>query len=90
MSFLLDTGAPKHLYLCDEAMNALEAAGLTAEDEDTDIRYTKLFGRNCVIELTPAIHQPADIIGLKVLKRLGLEPHFSFSNPFPYFCADSL
>ncbi len=35
-------------------------------------------------------HQPANIIGLKMLKRLGLhlfedEPHFAFSATFKYF-----
>lgn len=93
MSFLLDTGAPKHFYMCNQAMTALEAAGLTGVDEDTDVEWTTIFGRKCLVELTPEQHQPANIIGLKMLKRLGLqlfeeEPHFAFSVPFKFFTAN--
>lgn len=88
MSFLLDTGAPRHFYMSEEAISTLEAADLTGIDDDTDVEWTTVFGRKALIELTP--HQPANIIGLKMLKRLGLqlfedEPHFAFSAKFKYF-----
>ena len=95
MSFLLDTGAPKHLYLCDDALKAVEEDGQVVEDGDMDLQYVKLFGRNCPVESTPKAHTPANIIGLKLLKRLGLElfddePHFHFKQNVPYFTAQAL
>eukprot|EP00198_Chlamydomonas_reinhardtii_P002817 XP_001692153.1 predicted protein [Chlamydomonas reinhardtii] len=92
MSFLLDTGAPKHMYLCDKALRALEKDGQMAEDADLDIQYTTLLGRKCPVE-PPAVHQPAaNIIGLKLLMRFGLRlynehPFFSFSSDIPYLDA---
>ena len=90
MSFLLDTGAPKHFYLSERAMRTLEDAGLAIEDTDTDIQFVYAFGRKCPVELTPSAHAPANILGLKMLKRLGLqlfdeEPHFSFNKQFHFF-----
>ncbi|KAG2423843.1 hypothetical protein HXX76_015003 [Chlamydomonas incerta] len=89
MSFLLDTGAPKHLYLSSESRKILVEAGLLNEDSDMDLVYVKLFGRDCPVEPTPGVHAPANIIGLKLLKRFGLElfegePHFGFKVPIPY------
>ncbi len=97
MSFLLDTGAPKQLYLSERAMSILEEAGLTVEDNDTDIQFVYVFGRKCLVELTPSVTPtaPANIFGLKMLKRLGLqlfekEPHFSFSKKFTFFEKDDV
>lgn len=94
MSFLLDTGAPKHMNLSHEAMCTLEDSGLVCVDDDMDIQYVKLAGRKCPVELTPAMHAPANLIGLKLLKRLGLRlwedhPHFSFETDVRVFGADS-
>ncbi|KAG2442083.1 hypothetical protein HYH02_009873 [Chlamydomonas schloesseri] len=75
MSFLLHTGAPRHMYLSAEALKALEKAGLMVEDTDLDLDDTTLFGRKCPVEPTPAEHQPANIIGLKLLVRFGLQLH---------------
>lgn len=98
MSFLLDMGYlgyPKHLYLSQRAIDMLEHARLIGVDADTDVEYTTLFGRKCCVELTPSVNQPANIIGLKMLHRLGLQlsevsgyPHFTFATPFQYFSAD--
>ncbi|PNH02249.1 hypothetical protein TSOC_011774 [Tetrabaena socialis] len=95
MSFLLDTGAPKHLYLCSQALNILEEAGQMVEDGDMDLLYTRLFGRKCPVEPTPCAHQPANIIGMKLLKRFGLTlyeqpPHFSFNMDIPYLDSAAL
>jgi hypothetical protein len=89
ISFLLDTGAPKHLYLSEKAMAVLEDDKQLKEDADLDLQYVKIFGRKCSVDVTPNAHQPANIIGLKLLKRLGLElyedePHFSFKLPIPF------
>ncbi len=88
ISFLLDTGAPKHLYLSERAMSILEEAGLIVEEYDTDVQFVHVFGRKCSVE--PSVHAPANALGLKMLKRLGLqlfeeEPHFSFSRKFTFF-----
>jgi U3 small nucleolar RNA-associated protein 25 len=85
MSFLLDTGAPKHMYLSNRAMAALEENGLVCVDDDMDIQYVNLAGRKCPIEMTPTMHAPANLIGLKLLKQLGLRlwegsPHVTFEE----------
>lgn len=95
MSFFADTEAPKHFYLSDKAHALLEGARLTMVDEDLDAQYVKVFGRKCVIEETPEGRRPANIIGLAMLKRMGLqlhpdEPHFSFASPFTCFCSGAV
>lgn len=92
-SFLIDTGAPKDLYLCDAAVDALERHGLLKVDEDMSFQYVLLFGRKVLVEPTPAPHRPANIMGLKLLKRFGLElmdaePHFAFKHLGPVLTAD--
>ena len=90
MSFLVDTGAPKHMYLSHAALEALEKHGMVYVDEDMDLQYVKLFGRNIPVDPTPESSQrPANIIGLKLLKRFGLRlyedcPHFKFETMSPY------
>ena len=88
ISFLLDTGAPKHMYLSKEALDVLERHGMVYVDEDMDLQYVKMFGRRIPVDPTPEMHQPANLIGLKLLKRFGLrlfddEPHFDFSDMPP-------
>lgn len=89
MSFLMDTGAPKHLYLCDEALQVFKSNDRLRVEEDMDVAYTYLFGRKCSLEPTPGVHKEANIVGLKLLKRFGLElfadePHFHFKVDIPY------
>ncbi|PNH10630.1 hypothetical protein TSOC_002612 [Tetrabaena socialis] len=88
LSFVLDTAAPRHMYLCTAALKALEAHELLHEDSDLDLQYVKLFGRSC-----PVAHNSANILGLKMLKRLGLqpfedEPHFCFKEVMPFLHSD--
>lgn len=89
MSFLVDTGAPKHMYLSHAALEALEKHGMVYVDEDMDLQYVKLFGRKIPVDPTPEMRRPANIIGLKLLKRFGLrlheeEPHFEFDTMPPF------
>lgn len=72
MTFVLDTGAPKHLYLCQRALNLLEEAGRITTDPDTDLLYCVIDQRKCPVELTPPSHSPANIVGLRMLTRWGL------------------
>lgn len=74
MTFVLDTGAPKQLYLCQAALNKLEDLGMIRmmnTDEDMDAQWVQLFGRKCGVERTPPGHDPANIIGLRMLTRMG-------------------
>lgn len=95
LSFLLDTGAPKHLYLCKKAIRLLVENGVVAEDSDMNLMYVTLHGRKCPVDPTPDAHKPANLIGLKLLKRLGLElyeeePHFQLKHSAPYFAAETI
>ena len=94
LSFMLDTGAPKHMYLSEPTMRVVEALGLVHVDEDVDIQYVRLFGRKCSVDPTPRAHAPANIIGLKLLKQLGLTlmpgpPHFCFANNLTFFSPEA-
>ncbi len=95
MSFILDTGAPRHLYLSNKALQVLEEAQLTCVSDDLDIAYVYVLGRKCLVEAAPQAQQPANIIGLEMLKRLGVqlhdaEPHVTFEKPLPYIGPDEL
>lgn len=81
MTFMLDTGAPKQLYLSQPALSKLEEIGLLKIDEDTDACWVQLFGRKCGVERTPHGRDPANIIGLRMLLRLGLQ----LSESVPFF-----
>eukprot|EP00878_Enallax_costatus_P014515 GHUV01015183.1.p1 GENE.GHUV01015183.1~~GHUV01015183.1.p1 ORF type:complete len:146 (+),score=27.24 GHUV01015183.1:72-509(+) len=59
MSFVLDTGAPKQMYLCQAAMNRLEEFGTIKWDDDMGAQYVELFGRKATapfFKLNPARH----------------------------------
>lgn len=88
-TFVVDTGAPKHLYLCEQLMRLLEVNGVVQEDADNDLAYVVVAGRKCPVEATPAGHAPANLIGLKMLMRLGLSvrdapPYFAFAAPLEW------
>ena len=72
MSFILDTGAPRHLYLCQKAIASLSDANRLFVDEDMDMMWTPIYGRKVPIDNTPSSHDPANIMGLRFLMRLGL------------------
>jgi hypothetical protein len=92
ISFLLDTGAPKHLYLTQQVLKILEDDGTATVNEDMCAQCVKLYGRNCIVEESPTQHQ-ANVMGLNLLKRFKLqlfdeEPHFSLNLPAPFFMSD--
>jgi hypothetical protein len=72
MSFVCDTGAPMGLYLSEKALYILKHCGRVVEDE-TGNEYTTIHnvGR-AAVEQTPPGHAPANLIGLRVLVKLGL------------------
>jgi len=45
MSFIVDTGAPRHLYLSSTAMSLLEENGVIHKDNDIALTYVILNGR---------------------------------------------
>jgi len=91
MSFVCDTGAPSHFYLSKKALDVLQKHRLIKE-YDRETQYVKVQANkhnifNANIEETPYIHRSANIIGLKVLKKLHLnlaDNTFSFNKDFVY------
>eukprot|EP01031_Cornospumella_fuschlensis_P028011 gene28011-33825_t len=89
MTFVLDNGAPKHLYLGSHAMSLFESHGLIHEDADSGIDFVVLFGSKCPVVETPPGHAPANVIGLPLLMRWSLhldQDSFSFSLNFSCLC----
>lgn len=78
------TGKAKHLYLCKAALSIFQKAGLIKEDADLDVMYVMLLGRRCPVEATPPSHQPANMMGLKLLHRLELQLKNDASAPFKF------
>lgn len=72
MSFVCDTGAPMGFYLSALARNKLKSYNRIKEDE-TGNEYVVLqdIGK-AAVEPTPNGHAPANIVGLRVLTKLGL------------------
>ena len=87
MTFVLDTGAPKHLYLSQRAIRTLQSHGTLHTDDDTDLLYVIVDGRKCPVETTPPSHDPANIIGVHMLMRFGLCP---FEDEYPFFSLNRL
>lgn len=72
MSFVCDTGAPMGLYLSEKASNLLRRHGRVIEDE-TGNEYAEIPGvGKAAVEPTPPGHAPANIMGLRLLVKLGL------------------
>ena len=80
ISFVCDTGAPRYIYLGKTALKLLREIGRIKLDGAGN-EYIKILGRNVQIEDIPEYHEPANMIGLSLLMRLGLhvnEDTFSF------------
>jgi len=71
MSFVCDTGAPMHFYLSDAALECLKEAERIKED-DLEVPFVMVFGKRATVQETPPGHRPGNIMGLLMLKRLGL------------------
>ncbi|KAJ3048658.1 hypothetical protein HK097_010324 [Rhizophlyctis rosea] len=71
-TFVLDTGAPAHLYLNDTVVSLL---GNRVETDDAGTNFirvdTHAGNRRFVIKDVPTNHLPANIIGLPALLRMG-------------------
>ena len=90
-TFVLDTGAPFHLYLSQRSIEVLREGGRWKVADPVD--YVEILGNKAVVRETPPTHSPANIMGLKMLKILKLrlmddkdaQVSFSFDTPFDYF-----
>jgi hypothetical protein len=71
VSFVCNTGAPMSLYLGDSTLEFLKSQGVV---KDVETGYVmKIFGRNYSVQESPPGHNPANIIGLTLLRRLKLQ-----------------
>ena len=93
MSFICDTGAPGYLYLSPIAQRNLDSIGRLKKN-DLETLYVSIFDRanttgfNAKVKDTPASHNPANIIGLGCLLKLGFcmgDHRFSFQKFTPFF-----
>lgn len=81
ISFVCNTGAPMGLYLSDKAASFLRRYDRVKEDE-TGSEYAEVHSvGKAAVESTPPGHAPANIIGLRLLIKLGLDlyPDSTFS-----------
>ncbi len=85
MTFVLDTGASSAVYFGRRAMQLTHEVGRLREDDLGVVYLDTPLGRCAVLE-TPATHQPANILGLDMLKKLklqlGLPPVLGTNVPY--------
>ena len=85
MSFVCDTGAPYDFYLSREAMKNLTSCGRVKEDEIGNAYLDDVVGRKAAVRETPYTHEPANILGLRMMLKLGCkltETGFEFTEAF--------
>ena len=96
MTFVCDTGATRHFLFGTKAVQVLKGEHILKHDPDLDQTYLVVFGRKAPVDPTPEKHNPANILGLRMLLRLGLvlinspTEGFIFNVSFPYFTATTL
>ncbi len=85
MTFVLHTGASSAVYFGRRAMQLMHEVGRLREDDLGVVYLDTPLGRCAVLE-TPATHQPANILGLDMLKKLklqlGLPPVLGTNVPY--------
>ena len=93
LTFLIDTGAIEGIHLSPRARGFFEGTNRIKRNNDEaewvvidyGVENSRRF-RAFVLE-TPPVHQPANIIGLKVLRKLGFhlsDTEWHFDEPIPY------
>ena len=88
LSFICNTGAPKHIYLVPKAIKLFQLCNRIHTDNETDLSWITVSYKKCPISVTPLVQQPANILGLKMLCRLGLQlsdHEFEFNSSPPFF-----
>lgn len=88
MSFVCNTGAPRGLYLSEQALTLLMSMGRITYDASGKA-YAEIEGVGSMLaELTPPGHAPANMMGLSLLMRLGCrmdQDRFEFESAPPYW-----
>lgn len=88
MSFVCDSGAPYHFYLSDKAMDMLTSGGRIKPDEVENPYMDDIVGGKAAVKETPYNHKPANIMGLRMMQRLGCkisQDSFDFESEFSHF-----
>jgi hypothetical protein len=95
MTFIVDTGAVECLYFSEKAMDVMEEnklvqRGSNFSEEVVFIRYGSLNGYKMKVgtHKTPKAYEPANIIGLKLLLKLGFRckgQGWNFEEPVSFF-----
>ena len=88
MSFVCDTGAPYDFYLSDRAMMELEKGGRLREDDLGNAFLSDVVGNNSAVKEIPYTHEPGNLIGMRLMLRLGFvmgDGSFGFSKPLKHF-----
>eukprot|EP00667_Euglena_gracilis_P031433 EG_transcript_45509 len=86
MTFVIDTGAPRPLFLGEPARRLLSDRGILKKDAGNQL-VLKVDGRPCVVNKTPRGQLPANIMGLPLLMQLKLSTSlqsFTFDDSFKY------
>ena len=83
MTCVCDTGAPKGLYLSHEAYRVLESSGRITVDEELGVPMAEIGGLGmALLQWMPRSHAPANLMGIKVLRKLGLKVDAGPENNF--------
>jgi hypothetical protein len=88
ISFVCDTCAPYDFYFSDLAMENLTSGGRLKEDEIGNADHDNIVGRKAAVRESPYTHKPANILGLRMMLKLGCrltETGFDFSETFESF-----
>lgn len=87
MSFVCDTGAPYDFYFSELAVEKLTVGGRLKEDEIGNAYLDNVVGRKAAVRETPYTHKPGNIMGLRMMLKLGCkltESAFGFTEVFEY------
>jgi hypothetical protein len=89
MTFVCDTGAPMHFYLCPKATEILEGHKRIQMDELQTTFVVSNKGLKSTVQETPMSHQPGNVLGLLFLRQNGFfltdDNHgFDFKQKFLY------
>lgn len=88
MSFVCNTGAPYDFYLSDEAMGELKKGSRLKNNDLGNAFLSDKAGNNSAVHEIPHIYKPSNLIGMRLMMRLGTtfsDDTFTFSKPFENF-----
>ncbi|CAB9525589.1 expressed unknown protein [Seminavis robusta] len=88
ISFICDTGVPYDFYFSELAVEKLTAGGRVKEDDIGNAYLDNIVGRKAAVRETPYTHKPGNILGLRMMLKLGCkltESGFEFTESFEYF-----